>query len=177
MATIFEKSTGIDVYAAYGPRDTGNVVGVEPRLNNKEIIGLQLMWNNTVYSTGTDSVFQPPAFVPAGFLVERAYVVIEETASGWSDVEVGWENEDEEFNVIFTIPAATLNNSAPMVTVITTEAEPISTLAEDGKYMIKFRHTSETEPTSGRIAVTLEGEAKVTTGYGPYTQPPVFEQP
>lgn len=171
----YESNTnGLGVTQQYGVRDTGKSLGTEPRVNNEVIFGAKI--HAAEMGNGD---FNPPVFIPAGFLMTEAYLTISEDGAGYAGpVNINLTAEDGSSQLIYAIPAADLNVTAPRTTnifaAITGGAGDIlkaGTLNPNQRITVDYTGAA---PTSGKAEFTMKGQARVITGIGPVGMPPSF---
>ena len=84
----FENSAGINVHNHYGPRDTGNSVGVERSTDSIHQLSVDISVEQLL------DPYVPPVVLQQGVRVLRALVHVDEGFAGLTDVSVGKEGDE-----------------------------------------------------------------------------------
>lgn len=84
----FEGNTGLQVATQYGPRVTGNTVGVQTTKTGLNILSLEITSNGIVEK------FVPPLVMPQKAKILRAWVVVDTALPGVTALSVGEGNAE-----------------------------------------------------------------------------------
>lgn len=126
----YENSAGIDVFNHYGPRDTGNTVGVERSTDSIHQLSLELTGESV------NSGFLPPFVIPVGAHFLRYILHVDEVFTGGGSVTVGQKGAEATNGI--PLSAANLGTVATLVldtatgTWATDSATGVTTAAEVG---------------------------------------------
>ena len=143
----FEGNTGLQVATQYGPRVTGNTVGVQTTKTGLNILSLEIT------SRGLKEGFIPPLVFPKGAKAVRAYIVVEAALTGVTALNVG-EGKAEGTNGLKLLAADMPVGTHDVTTKLAGTWAPTSFTTKAAAVGIAATGTPST--TTGKMTVFVE---------------------
>lgn len=144
----YENTTGIGVYAQYGPREVGSTIGVERSTDSFH--QLSVYFNENTFNDG----FIPAYVIPEGAKFLRGILTVEQAVAGATAVLVGEDGNEAANGVVLT----TLFGTEGTYVLGTSDAvgewafTPAAFLTTDQTVGVAITGTA----TAGRGTLTLE---------------------